>query len=259
MSDGRLSVGMALAISGAAVSPNARGFSGTLGFALGLANARLGAWLGNPAHASAWREPSPRVGGLYWFRELLGSKRSDAPYLYITDGGHFENLGIYEIVVRKCGLIVSVDAGCDQDWTFEDLANAVRRCSTDLDVDIRLDYSPLMRQPGTGNVQRSLAIGEIRYPIGKPGMLIYVKPSLSGDVPIDVMSYAWRHAAFPHESTTDQFFDEAQFESYRRLGDHIGTSVASSLVEMAQQARREMEQQIRESILKSQSPGEGAR
>ena len=225
---GRLSLATALAISGAAVSPNASGFGGPLGFALGVANARLGSWMGNPAHQNAWGAPSPSFGGLYWFRELFGSKRSDAPYLYLTDGGHFENLGIYELVARRCRVIFAVDAGWDPAIAFEDLANAVRRCATDLSVQISIDSRALMQ--GTARETPISAIGRIFYagvdgPDAPDGVLIYVKPSLSRDVSIDVMSYAIQHPAFPHESTADQFFDEAQFESYRKLGLHVAATI----------------------------------
>jgi hypothetical protein len=74
-------------------------------------------------------------------------------------------------------------AGCDPDWSFEDLANAVRRCSTDLSVQIQINCSPLMRQGGRGYVESSCAIGHIHYPTGESGVLVYVKPSLSGDEP----------------------------------------------------------------------------
>ena len=227
VSEGGLSLATALAISGAAVSPNARGFGGPLGFVLGLANARLGSWIGNPAHPNAWRAPSPSFGGVYWFRELFGSKRSDARYLYLTDGGHFENLGIYELVARRCHVIFAVDAGWDPDMAYEDLANAVRRCATDLSVHISIDSRSLMQ--GHSREAPIMAIGRIFYagvdgPDTPDGTLIYIKPSLSSDVSIDVMSYAIQHPDFPQQSTADQFFDEAQFESYRRLGFHVATT-----------------------------------
>jgi hypothetical protein len=217
----RLSLGTVLAISGAAVSPNARGFGGGLGIILGLANARLGQWLGNPTHANAWKRQAPRFGGLYWFRELLGRNRADAKYLYLTDGGHFDNLGIYELVARGCRLIMAIDVGCDPLWAFEDLANAIRKCAHDFGVEIRLADEALTKMRDNYSVDRSWAVGAIFYPDGKKGVLLYVKPSLSSSVPIDVMSYGILNPAFPHESTADQFFDDAQFESYRRLGLHI--------------------------------------
>src|SRR5262249_1821375 len=73
------------------------------------------------------------------------------------------------------------------------------------------------------------AVGQIRYDLvdagAMPGILIYVKPSLTGDEPADVLHFAERHPAFPHESTADQFFTESQLESYRALGEHVARKV----------------------------------
>ena len=63
--------------------------------------------------------------------------------------------------------------------------------------------------------------------------------TFSGDEPVDVQQYRDSHAAFPHESTGDQFFAEDQFESYRKLGHHIagvtfrGTSDCANVTAMA--------------------------
>ena len=58
-------------------------------------------------------------------------------------------------------------------------------------------------------------------PGAEPGMLIYIKASLNGNEPPDVKQYAALDPRFPHQATSDQFFDESQFESYRRLGLHV--------------------------------------
>jgi hypothetical protein len=63
-------------------------------------------------------------------------------------------------------------------------------------------------------------VGDILYPGGERGLLLYLKSSLTGGEPVDVLEYSLRVKAFPHESTADQFFDESQFESYRQLGYH---------------------------------------
>jgi hypothetical protein len=68
-------------------------------------------------------------------------------------------------------------------------------------------------------------VGKIHYenvdPGAEPGIFVYVKASLTGDEPADVLNYQTAHPDFPHETTADQWFDEPQFESYRRLGQHI--------------------------------------
>ena len=55
--------------------------------------------------------------------------------------------------------------------------------------------------------------------------MLFIKPTLTGDEPLDVLEYRQQHRAFPQESTVDQFFDEAQWESYRALGEHIGAQL----------------------------------
>jgi hypothetical protein len=68
---------------------------------------------------------------------------------------------------------------------------------------------------------------------GQPviGKLVYIKTSLTGEEPDDVLEYAARFAEFPHQSTGDQWFDESQFESYRKLGYHIGMQTFQSASE----------------------------
>jgi hypothetical protein len=193
-------------------------------------NVRLGRWCGNPRHPRAWRKASPRFGGLALLMEVFGQLNSRASFLNISDGGHFENLGIYELVRRRCHVVVALDAGCDPESRFEDLANAIRKCWTDFGTRIDIDLEAI--RP-TGEPKRSashFAVGCIRYPNApQPGVLIYIKASLSGDESSDVKEYAARHSTFPHESTGDQFFDENQFESYRELGRHVGLRVFAPL------------------------------
>ncbi|MCE7977607.1 MAG: N-acetyltransferase [Nitrospira sp. NTP1] len=122
-----------------------------------------------------------------------------------------------------------VDAGCDPRLTFEDLGNAIRKIRIDLGIDIELNLDQIKRAEGAKTSNRHHAIGTIRYDNvddnATAGTLIYLKPSLTGNEPSDVQDYAARHSAFPHEPTSDQFFDEAQFESYRRLGEHVAQEV----------------------------------
>jgi len=215
-------LGSALAISGAAASPN-MGFRTTRAFAFLMAmfNIRLGWWTGNPRDPKAWKlQAPPQLAFAYLLRELLGNASSQAPHVYLSDGGHFENLGIYELVRRRCRFIIASDAGCDGSFKFDDLGNAVRKCRTDFGAEIEIDLGDLV--PGEdGHSARHCAVGTITYSDGMRGTLVYLKPSLTADETADVRNYAAEHAAFPHETTGDQWFAESQFESYRQLGGHI--------------------------------------
>ncbi len=226
-----ITLGTALAISGAAASPN-MGYhsSPAVTFLLTLFNIRLGWWLGNPgpAGASTFNQAYPKISVFRLIQEALGFTDKNNPYVYLSDGGHFENLGLYEMVLRRCHYILVSDAGCDQESTFQDLGNAIRKIRIDLGIDIDIDLSQL--QPNAQkHVQRHYAVGTIHYDrvdsTAPKGVLVYVKPSRTGDESADVREYAAHHAAFPHEPTSDQFFDESQFESYRRLGEHIALKV----------------------------------
>ena len=216
-----ITLGEALTTSGAAVSSNmGANASRALTFLLTVFNARLGVWLGNPGvpGEATWNRAAPTFGSTPLVNELLARTTDTNPYVYLSDGGHFENLGLYEMVFRRCRYIILSDAGCDGDYAFGDLANAVRKIRVDFGVDVEF---PAGLQIGPHETAR-FAIGVIRYSAVDPeiedGVLVYLKPTVAGDEPVDVANYARTHAAFPHESTTEQWFDEAQFESYRRLG-----------------------------------------
>ena len=224
----QLSLGMAMAISGAAASPNMGYHTSTaVAFLMTVFNVRLGWWIENPRGQKKWRAGSPSFGGRYLFEELLARASDDLPHVYVSDGGHFENLGIYELVRRGCRFIVASDAGQDGKFDFEDLGNAVRKCEIDLGVRIDIDTRAIRPQPLS---RYHCAMGTIHYPSrnGKPGavgFLLYLKPSLTGDETIDVKQYAQRHPDFPHQSTADLWFEESQFESYRNLGEQICDTV----------------------------------
>jgi len=221
-----LSLGTAMTISGAAVSPN-MGYhsSSALSVLMTFFNVRLGAWLGNPGPYGA-RVASlegPRFSALPLIQEALGLATEDKSYVYLSDGGHFENLGLYEMVRRRCRFIVVSDAGCDPGVTFQDLGNAVRKISIDLNVSIEFDalqIPPRKTPPAAGGY---VALARIIYPEAgaSPGILLYIKPSYRGTEPASVRAYAEANPAFPHEPTTDQMFGESQFEAYRALGEHI--------------------------------------
>jgi len=137
-----LSLGTAMAISGAAVSPN-MGYhsSPSIALLLTLFNVRLGWWLGNPGKAgkNTYTKEGPQWAAAPLFAEAFGQTTDQNRYVYLSDGGHFENLGLYEMVRRRCRLIVVIDAGCDPDFAFEDLGNAVRKIYIDLGIRITFD------------------------------------------------------------------------------------------------------------------------
>jgi hypothetical protein len=226
-----LSLGMALAVSGAAASSAMGMFSSkSRAFLLTLANARLGLWFGNPQSATTWQRSEPNLGVEPIMRELLGLTTDDNPYVYLSDGGHYENLALWEMVARRCRFIIVSDAGCDAAYSFDDLANAVRRIRLDLGVPIQFAPIDISRaRQGTGNPHA--AIGTIRYSIVDPGApdgtILYIKATLSGDEPVDVRNFSVSDPTFPHDSTANQFFDEARFESYRTLGFHSVLSLTT--------------------------------
>jgi hypothetical protein len=236
-----LKLGTAMAISGAAASPN-MGYhsSPAVTFLLTVFNARLGAWLGNPKDEYASRQRGPRPGFYYLFCELFGWTDEKHPYIYLSDGGHFENLGAYELIKRRCRYVVICDAGQDEMHGFEDLGNLVRLARIDLGIRIELAPDFLQLQKDSHQCRWHCAIGKIRYDEVDPGQavgtLVYVKPSLTGDEPADVLHYAARHPSFPHETTANQFFTESQFESYRALGEHIAQSVFKQAIDEAKPA-----------------------
>lgn len=242
-------ISTASAISGAAMSPN-WGYhtNSATAFLLTLFNVRLGWWLRNPrtiAQDGKWVSienarssrrdkvglfhdpypgPSPHFSLLSLTNELLGRTNDTSRYLYLTDGGHFDNMGVYELVRRRCRYIVICDGEQDGELTFEGVGMAIRKCRIDFGAEISLDLRPLQHLNG-GNSNAHCVVGTIQYQEDtdrrSPGIVVYIKSSLTGDEPADVLNYKRADPCFPHDSTANQWFTESQFESYRRLGHHI--------------------------------------
>lgn len=219
-------LGMALATSGAAVSPNmGHASSPARAFVLTMFNVRLGRWSSNP-RGTAWRRPSPRFGVVALLQELMGYSNERRNYVYLSDGGHFDNLGIYELVRRRCPVIFAVDAGADAGRTFGDLADTIRKCRIDMGVDITFPELALLSGDREMLATQAYMKGVICYDLDdetKNGTLILIKPTmtLAKLEPVDVQNYNAENPSFPQQTTADQFFDESQFESYRRLGAFI--------------------------------------
>jgi hypothetical protein len=222
-----LTLATAMTISGAAVSPNWGYHSSPMtAFLMTLFNVRLGAWLPNPATVTAPElslgRPEHALHPL--LGDLLGNADATSGAIYLSDGGHFENLGIYEMFRRRCRLILVVDAGEDGDCTFEDLGNAIRKSAIDLQVEISDLVTSRVRSRNakqTDPPSVGFAVGRVRYPedFEPCGRLIYIKPSILQSMPTDTLAYANLFKIFPHDPTPDQWFTESQFESYRCLGD----------------------------------------
>lgn len=230
-----LSYSAALTASAAAFNSNMGFLSLEYGPAVALLasalNLRLGLWVPNP------RVPNPRwrgFGGLHFLTEMFGRTIADESrdehrrilgtggWLHLSDGAHFENFGLYELLRRHCRYLIVSDCGADPASTFDDFARTVRRVREDFGIEIEIDLDPL--KPGADGVARQhLVVGTIHYDGqagADKGTLLFFKPVLTGDEPSDVLQYRAANPDFPQQSTADQFYDEPQWESYRRLGEH---------------------------------------
>ncbi len=230
---GGISLGTSIAISGAAASPNMGSHSSkVLTFLMALFNLRLGAWLPNPASRD---QKILAKGGpdspLVLLDEALGQTDDRSPWVYLSDGGHFENLGLYEMVRRRCRFMVVSDASADPKYDFQDLANAIQKIRADMGVPIEfIGGAPEIRHKKDGP-SKHCALLRVQYSVvdgeGVPdGRILYIKPALSTNESRDVKYYSDNHKDFPHETTADQFFSEDQFESYRRLGEQSIEEIA---------------------------------
>ncbi len=229
-----MSLGTAMAISGAAANPN-MGYhsSPSVALLMTMFNVRLGWWLGNPGRegAKTFSHEGPAIAILPLVQETFGLTTDTRKYVHVSDGGHFENLGLYEMVRRRCRLIVISDAGRDPAYSFEDLGNAVRKIAIDLGVPIRFHrLEALKRRPidGSDILQHCdyHAIADIDYQEAdgegvENGLILYVKAGYHGTESAGVRSYAMANLDFPHQRTANQWFTESQFESYRSLGFEI--------------------------------------
>jgi hypothetical protein len=228
------------AISGAAVSPT-WGYhtSPAIAFLLTCFNVRLGVWTRNTRRTMREENErktgapspdfqSPRFAPLHLLMELFGRANAKSEYLYLSDGGHFDNMGLYELVRRECRYIVVCDAEEDGNITFEGMAMALRKCRSDFGVEIDLDLRAMRKAADSGQSGVHCVVGTILYPNEDPetpgrdrGKIVYMKSTLTGSEPADLLSYKLEHSSFPHDSTGNQWFSESQFESYRVLGRSI--------------------------------------
>ena len=244
-----LSLANLIAISGAAFSPamgkDSQGWRGRL---FAIANLRLGSWVGSPIAVS---QASPRKGrhrgfgaldhpgALWYLREVLGIYDVGASYLYLTDGGHWENLGLVELLRRRCTDIWMISAAGDGTRSFETFAQALALARTELGItfdDMELEGLRPGAKPDEKAPRQLLRGGSavatakdafetvtFRYPVaaGQPpieGKIRVIEAALLGDLPWDVHAYAEANPDFPDIPTGYQFMDERDFEAYRMLG-----------------------------------------
>ncbi|WAU78328.1 patatin-like phospholipase family protein (plasmid) [Streptomyces sp. Qhu-G9] len=259
-----LTVQSAVAASGAAFA-SAMGTQTTfMERLLALTNLRLGTWIPNPLYLAELvaQGPDHRLPRLPWVRRLryqlqeLVNRYSDTtPLLLCTDGGHFDNLGLVELLRLRCRTVFVIDASGDDPPLATTLAQAVTLAYEELGVRITFDgpddLDPLDLVPGSGTPRgpeepmkalnarfskRCAVRGTITYPErlpfseGKPpddkGTIIFAKANLTSDMPYELLSYAVEEEAFPRISTMDQWFDHTQFDAYRALGHFMGTQAA---------------------------------
>ena len=241
-----LTLATAVAISGAAANPNT-GVGGAgptrqpmLSLLMGLLNVRLGYWVPRPGarqkmanhFLAARHELSPR--GYAENRKLL----------QLSDGGHFENLGVYELVRRRVKLIICCDAGADPEFAFTDLQVLMRRIRTDFGAQIEFNDDNRLervipRKPdhaypvGTRFSERAYVKGTIVYSDKSESTLIVLKTTMIPGLSLLLKGYKGANPAFPDQSTADQFFDEEQFEAYRELGYELaGTMINDQAVDL---------------------------
>ncbi|MEU3646117.1 hypothetical protein AB0E59_22225 [Lentzea sp. NPDC034063] len=251
-----------MAVSGAALSPLMGRFTyPPLRFLMALTNVRLGVWIKNPLHRdwrpdvdqetarrpgwlvraarsvrAGWLEP----GALYVLREALGGAKSGHRYIYLTDGGHWENLGVVELLRRRCTHVLCFDASCDQAGEGLDIGRAIALARSELGVDIVLDPRPVL--PDAEGVSAQMAVqGDVTYPPPhhvQPAQLVYAKAVLTPASSWDLHAFKARDGRFPNHSTSQQMFTDEQFEAYRTLGYEAGRQAADLLAIPAQLLRR---------------------
>ncbi len=223
----------AVAVSGAALSPSmGKETRWALRALMALANIRLGVWVRNPRYLRATGVyPRPRPQHLLF--EILGRSPVDGKYLYVTDGGHYENLGLVELLRRGCTEIYCFDAsGGDGN---EALGDAIALARSELEVKIDIDVSELVPEDGMGYARNDVALGRIEYRNEKEqqkpvvGRLVYARTALTNQAPYDVKAFHDVDPLFPHHPTTDQLYTDQKFEAYRALGARAATSALATV------------------------------
>ncbi|MFE2178054.1 hypothetical protein [Kitasatospora sp. NPDC059462] len=272
-----LTVQSAMAVSGAAFSSamgrRSRAYQGLFA----VTNARLGTWLPNPAALAPlwaaerdWRyAPQPAVRRLsYQLREACGRYPMDARFLLTTDGGHYENLGLVELLRHGVRTAVCIDASGDSAFAGA-LAAAITLAREELGIAITL-REPELLVPGSAGgggsggsgpggsgrpplrglaarlaerlSARAVVVGDIVYPwplelgeaddppgSARHGTLIVAQAVLTPGMPYELHAYAAADPAFPNDGAGDQWFDHRQFDAYQTLGRYLGEQAAPAV------------------------------
>lgn len=229
-----------MAISGAAVAPSMGKMTvPPLRFLMAMFDLRLGVWLPNPykepcsafpaqVRTRGLPNPAPqgpytsrkRPGTLYIFREAFGLNGLHRNFIYVSDGGHWENLGLVELLRRGCSKIVCIDGSGGDAKTFGTLSEAIALARADLGVKIDIDLHSMIPDDENGLSDQGYAKGRIEFPNQKLGTLLYIRTVIPCSAPQDLKTYASVNKKFPNDPTSDQLFNERKFESYRALGRH---------------------------------------
>lgn len=234
-----LSLMSSVAMTGAALSPSmGRMTSVGLRPVLTALNARLGVWIPNPVSPSRRRVVEMRPAKLPLnsphrpehgrlgpgfsavFGELLGAHSTNAKRMYITDGGHYDNLGLTTLLGARCAEIWCVDAYAGRGHLGKQLAGVLALANKELGVQVDIDIDRFARVPGSdGLVTSCVAIGTIHYPgSATTGRLIVIKSALTQATPPELIGYRAIDPKFPYHSTLVQWFGTDRFDHYRRLG-----------------------------------------
>jgi hypothetical protein len=214
----------AVGLSGAAVAPTmgyktVRAVSGILA----LLNIRLGRWLPNPS--GDLLKDLPAEGDIPLlpaardvFRELAGHSPADSPVFYITDGGHYENLGIVELLRRQCPRIVAIDASLGPDDDGSALAHSLRLAQRETHTSVDVDITAFHRDRKTGLLNRCWVLGTSHFPDGTEGRVLVVRLGIDSETPAPLRAMASRVPRFPYTSTANQFYNATMFDAYVDLG-----------------------------------------
>jgi len=165
----------------------------------------------------------------------------DIPYVFVTDGAHFENLGAYELLRRRCQLIVVSDVGEDEDRKLDDFQSLLEKakehlnCSFEVDPGFSLEdiqkrvyvdgslHENRLKQTNKRFIRLTIYYydkdDKNRSRIIRTGKMWYLKPTLIGNEELEIQLYAAKDSTFPHMPTTKQIVNTAFYKAYKRLGE----------------------------------------
>jgi len=239
------------ATSGAAIaSAMGRLSQGSTNALLAALNLGLGTWLPNPRLAD---DPTKRFGRVrlgYLFKEILGWYDEADRFVYVSDGGHWENLGLVELLRRRCHTIVCLDASGDQAGAFTTLRQAVELAGLELpDVVDSIDLTGLERITGLDGGLPTGLVATLTVHYRPPttstatatatataATIVYARAQVASDLDIALRRYAKADPRFPHYSTGNQFLSDDRFDRLVDLGRAAGDRVVAELDEL--EARR---------------------